>query len=61
MPWTETSAILVLRQEFAPSDEELEAYRKGEKWDPKVAEQRRRLKVKLCLCIKSTPLYFVLI
>lgn len=33
-------------QEFAPSDEELEAYRKGEEWDPKVAEQRRRLKVR---------------
>lgn len=38
---------LVLWQEFAPSDEELEAYRKGEEWDPKVAEQRRRLKVRL--------------
>lgn len=38
---------LVLWQEFAPSDEELEAYRKGEEWDPKLAEQRRRLKVRL--------------
>lgn len=38
---------LVLCQEFAPSDEELEAYRKGEEWDPKLAEQRRRLKVRL--------------
>lgn len=37
MPW----------QEFAPSDEELEAYRKGEEWDPQLAEQRRRLKVRL--------------
>lgn len=37
----------VLCQEFAPSDEELEAYRKGEEWDPKLAEQRRRLKVRL--------------
>lgn len=34
-------------QEFAPSDEELEAYRNGEEWDPKLAEQRRRLKVRL--------------
>ena len=37
----------MLRQEFAPSDEELEAYRKGEEWDPQLAEQRRRLKVRL--------------
>lgn len=43
------------RQEFAPSDEELEAYRKGEQWDPKVAEQRRRQKVKL----KDTFLVFM--
>ena len=41
---------LVLLQEFAPSDEELEAYRKGEEWDPKLAEQRRRLKVRLKPC-----------
>lgn len=44
---------LVLCQEFAPSDEELEAYRKGEEWDPKLAEQRRRLKARLhalCSC-----------
>lgn len=38
---------LMLCQEFAPSDEELEAYRKGEEWDPKLAEQRRRVKVRL--------------
>lgn len=36
----------LLSQEFAPSDEELEAYRKGEEWDPKLAEERKRLKVK---------------
>lgn len=42
-----TNFHLVLRQEFAPSDEELEAYRKGEEWDPQLAEQRRRLKVSL--------------
>lgn len=40
---------LVSCQEFAPSDEELEAYRKGEEWDPKLAEQRRRVKVNLLL------------
>lgn len=46
--WTiVTNVQLVLWQEFAPSDEELEAYRKGEEWDPKLAEQRRRLKVRL--------------
>lgn len=32
-------------QEFAPCDEELEAYRKGEEWDPVKAEERKRLKV----------------
>lgn len=42
-----TVSHLVLWQEFAPSDEELEAYRNGEEWDPKLAEQRRRLKVRL--------------
>lgn len=46
-----TNFHLVLWQEFAPSDEELEAYRKGEEWDPKLAEQRRRLKVRLCLFV----------
>ncbi|NWI57749.1 SPAG7 protein, partial [Calyptomena viridis] len=30
--------------EFAPSDEELEAYRRGEEWDPARAEERRRLR-----------------
>ncbi|KAH0626018.1 hypothetical protein JD844_000715 [Phrynosoma platyrhinos] len=32
------------RYEFAPSDEELEAYRRGEEWDPQQAEEKRRLK-----------------
>lgn len=36
----------LVMKEFAPSDEELEAYRKGEEWDPKKAEERRRLKVR---------------
>lgn len=44
--WEVTNFQFVLWQEFAPSDEELEAYRKGEEWDPQLAEQRRRLKVK---------------
>ncbi|OCT90896.1 hypothetical protein XELAEV_18019513mg [Xenopus laevis] len=30
--------------EFAPSDEELEAYRRGEEWDPTKAEEKKRLK-----------------
>ncbi|XP_039598799.1 sperm-associated antigen 7 homolog, partial [Polypterus senegalus] len=36
--------FLNLWQEFAPSDEELEAYRKGEEWDPQLAEEKRKLK-----------------
>ena len=32
-------------QEFAPSDEELESYRRGEEWDPQKAEEKRKLKV----------------
>lgn len=43
----ESRYVMLFKKEFAPSDEELEAYRKGEEWDPKVAEQRRRLKVNL--------------
>ncbi|XP_045346037.1 sperm-associated antigen 7 isoform X1 [Leopardus geoffroyi] len=31
-------------QEFAPSDEELESYRRGEEWDPQKAEEKRKLK-----------------
>ncbi|KAJ6654910.1 hypothetical protein lerEdw1_006381 [Lerista edwardsae] len=30
--------------EFAPLDEELEAYRRGEEWDPQQAEEKRRLR-----------------
>lgn len=33
-------------KEFAPLDEELEAYRNGEEWDPQKAEERRKLKVR---------------
>lgn len=38
--------VCLVIKEFAPSDEELEAYRKGEEWDPQKAEERRRLKVR---------------
>ena len=32
-------------KEFAPCDEELAAYRRGEEWDPVKAEEEARLKV----------------
>uniref|UniRef100_A0A8B9NQZ2 Sperm associated antigen 7 n=2 Tax=Accipitrinae TaxID=8955 RepID=A0A8B9NQZ2_9AVES len=35
---------MVFKKEFAPSDEELEAYRRGEEWDPARAGERRRLR-----------------
>ncbi|XP_029816018.1 sperm-associated antigen 7, partial [Manacus vitellinus] len=37
--------VMVFKKEFAPSDEELDAYRRGEEWDPALAEERRRLRV----------------
>ncbi|KAM4546378.1 sperm-associated antigen 7 homolog isoform 1-T1 [Fundulus diaphanus] len=43
----ESRYVMLFKKEFAPSDEELEAYRKGQEWDPQLAEQRRRLKVRL--------------
>uniref|UniRef100_A0A8C8RLJ1 Sperm-associated antigen 7 homolog n=1 Tax=Pelusios castaneus TaxID=367368 RepID=A0A8C8RLJ1_9SAUR len=36
--------VMIFKKEFAPSDEELEAYRCGEEWDPQRAEEKRRLK-----------------
>ncbi|XP_029030344.1 sperm-associated antigen 7 homolog [Betta splendens] len=45
----ETRYVMLFKKEFAPSDEELEAYRKGEEWDPQLAEQRRRLKEQAAL------------
>nr|XP_020655437.1 sperm-associated antigen 7 [Pogona vitticeps] len=36
--------VMIFKKEFAPSDEELEAYRRGEEWDPQQAEEKRRLK-----------------
>ncbi len=32
-------------QEFAPSDEELAAYKKGEEWDPEKAKHEAKLRV----------------
>ncbi|KAJ7313316.1 hypothetical protein JRQ81_004606 [Phrynocephalus forsythii] len=40
----ESRYIMVFKKEFAPSDEELEAYRQGQEWDPQQAEEKRRLK-----------------
>ncbi|XP_034992458.1 sperm-associated antigen 7 [Zootoca vivipara] len=40
----ESRYIMVFKKEFAPSDEELDAYRRGEEWDPQQAEEKRRLK-----------------
>ncbi|XP_069775879.1 sperm-associated antigen 7 homolog [Narcine bancroftii] len=36
--------VMIFKKEFAPSDEELEAYRSGEEWDPQKAEEKRRSK-----------------
>ncbi|XP_041443328.1 sperm-associated antigen 7 [Xenopus laevis] len=40
----ETRYVMIFKKEFAPSDEELEAYRRGEEWDPTKAEEKKRLK-----------------
>ncbi|NXE43814.1 SPAG7 protein, partial [Ptilorrhoa leucosticta] len=40
----DTPPLMVFKKEFAPSDEELDAYRRGEEWDPARAEERRRLR-----------------
>ncbi|KAL1274227.1 hypothetical protein QQF64_027041 [Cirrhinus molitorella] len=45
----ESRYVMLFKKEFAPSDEELEAYRKGEEWDPQKAEERRRLKEQAAL------------
>ncbi|XP_025776158.1 sperm-associated antigen 7 isoform X1 [Puma concolor] len=36
--------VMIFKKEFAPSDEELESYRRGEEWDPQKAEEKRKLK-----------------
>ncbi|XP_034034421.1 sperm-associated antigen 7 homolog [Thalassophryne amazonica] len=41
--------VMLFKKEFAPSDEELEAYRKGKEWDPQLAEQRRRVREQAAL------------
>ncbi|XP_051950098.1 sperm-associated antigen 7 homolog [Xyrauchen texanus] len=45
----ESRYVMLFKKEFAPSDEELEAYRNGEEWDPQKAEERRRLKEQAAL------------
>ncbi|CAL8365064.1 unnamed protein product [Lota lota] len=40
----ESRYVMLFKKESAPTDDELEAYRKGEEWNPQVAEQRRKLK-----------------
>ncbi|KAG8431864.1 hypothetical protein GDO86_019711 [Hymenochirus boettgeri] len=40
----ESRYVMIFKKEFAPSDEELDAYRKGEAWDPVKAEEKKRLK-----------------
>ncbi|XP_018428090.1 PREDICTED: sperm-associated antigen 7 [Nanorana parkeri] len=40
----ESRYVMIFKKEFAPCDEELEAYRNGEEWDPVKGEERRRLK-----------------
>ncbi|KAG5284051.1 hypothetical protein AALO_G00022460 [Alosa alosa] len=40
----ESRYVMLFKKEFAPSDEELDAYRKGEEWNPQKAEEKRRLK-----------------
>ncbi|XP_047665570.1 sperm-associated antigen 7 homolog isoform X2 [Tachysurus fulvidraco] len=41
----ESRYVMLFKKEFAPSDDELEAYRRGEEWDHAKAEERRKLKV----------------
>ncbi|XP_031755444.1 sperm-associated antigen 7 [Xenopus tropicalis] len=40
----ESRYVMIFKKEFAPSDEELEAYRRGEEWDPTKAEEKKKLK-----------------
>uniref|UniRef100_A0A8C7NAS9 Sperm-associated antigen 7 homolog n=3 Tax=Oncorhynchus TaxID=8016 RepID=A0A8C7NAS9_ONCKI len=50
----ESRYVMIFKKEFAPSDDELEAYRKGEEWDPQKAEYRRRLKEQAALEEETT-------
>ncbi|XP_055056800.1 sperm-associated antigen 7 homolog [Misgurnus anguillicaudatus] len=49
----ESRYVMLFKKEFAPLDEELEAYRKGEEWNPQKAEERRRLKEQAALEMES--------
>ncbi|KAM4037182.1 sperm-associated antigen 7 [Anomaloglossus baeobatrachus] len=40
----ESRYVMIFKKEFAPCDEELESYRRGEEWDPAKAEEKRRMK-----------------
>ncbi|MBN3301458.1 SPAG7 protein, partial [Amia calva] len=40
----ESRYVMIFKKEFAPCDEELEWYRRGEEWDPKKAEEKRQQK-----------------
>uniref|UniRef100_A0A3B1J3L4 Sperm-associated antigen 7 homolog n=2 Tax=Astyanax mexicanus TaxID=7994 RepID=A0A3B1J3L4_ASTMX len=45
----ESRYVMLFKKEFAPCDEELEAYRRGEEWDVAKAEERRKLKEQAAL------------
>ena len=48
--------FLLLYKEFAPTDEELAAYRRGEEWDAEKAKQEAKLKVtNACLWQLRSP------
>ncbi|CAJ0963849.1 unnamed protein product [Ranitomeya imitator] len=40
----ESRYVMIFKKEFAPCDEELESYRRGEEWDPVKAEEKRKMK-----------------
>ncbi|XP_077172002.1 sperm-associated antigen 7 [Paroedura picta] len=40
----ESRYVMIFKKEFAPSDDELDTYRRGEEWDPQLAQEKRRLK-----------------
>ena len=50
----DSAFIFTIWQEFAPSDEELQAYRKGEEWDPEKAKLAAKQKVLVGLQIPQS-------
>ncbi|XP_071944344.1 sperm-associated antigen 7-like [Antedon mediterranea] len=36
--------VMLFKKEYAPTDDELEAYRRGEEWNPEIAKEKARLK-----------------